>query len=128
MVATLVERVRTPLRLPPGPDADEAAQLDDRLDVVLDAQVADAVDAFTRIAARADALDDDGRGLLPALVAAGCLPGLERSDKTLDQRAHRLFVGPRHLVDDGRPGEDVALHREARADAVTRPVEAFARR
>ena len=75
-------------------------------------------------APRTDSLDDDGGGLLPALVAAGRLTGFERSDEPADERAERLLERARHLVDDGLAGEDVPLHREAGAGPVPCPVEA----
>ena len=91
--------------------------------MILDPQVTDAIDALAGVRARARALDDDRGRLLAALVATCRLPGLERGDEALDERADRLLVGARHLVDDGLAGKDVPLHREARPDPVTRPVE-----
>src|SRR5438270_799164 len=67
-------------RAPARPDSDQAAQLDDRLGVILDAQVADPVDSLARLAPCADALDHDRGGLLSALVATRSLPRLERRD------------------------------------------------
>src|SRR4051794_22075255 len=96
--------------------------------MILHAEVADAVDAFPRLTAGADALDHDGCRLLPALVAARRLPRLERRDETMRERADGLFERARHLVDHRLPGEDVPLHREAGADAMARPVEAFGAR
>ena len=117
--------MRATLGLPRGPQADEAPQLDDRLDVILDAEVADAVDAFASVQARSDAFDDDRRRLLSAPVATCRLARLQRCDQSVYERAHRLLVGPRHLVDHGRAGEDVALHGKTGAGAMSGPVEAL---
>ena len=48
--------------------------------MILDPQVADAVDPLARLCPRADTLDDDRSGLLSALVATGRLPGFECGD------------------------------------------------
>src|SRR3954452_6186110 len=117
--------VRAAHRIPARPDSDEAPQLGDRLRVILDAEVADAVDPFARLAPRSDSLDDDSGGLLAALVAPGGLPCLERRDETMCQWADRLLERLRHLFHHRRSGEDVPLYREARADAMACPVEAL---
>src|SRR4051794_29168504 len=121
VIAALVAVVRAAHRVPGRPDPDEAAQLDDRLVVILDTEVADAVDPLPGVGARADALDDDRARLLPTPVSAGSLPGLERRDETMNERPDRLLVGARHLVDDGLAGQDVALDGEPRAQPVPRP-------
>src|SRR5436305_814530 len=93
--------------------------------MVFDAEVADAVDAFARLGARADALHDDGRGLLPALVATRSLPRLERRDEPVREGPDRLLERARHLVDHGATRQDVPLHGEACAHTVTGPVQAL---
>src|SRR5437016_8406367 len=93
--------------------------------MIFDAQVADPVDPLARLGATARSLHDDRSGLLSPPVSTGSLTGLERSNESFDERADRLFVDARHLVDDGLPGEDVALDGEPRADAVPRPVVAL---
>src|SRR5439155_10286891 len=77
--------------LPRAPDADETAELGDRLRIVLDAQVADPVEPVARLGRRARALHDDRRGLLAARVAAGGLPRFERGDEALDEWADGLL-------------------------------------
>src|SRR4051812_10130316 len=78
MVAAGSECVRPSLRLPHGPDRDEPPQLGDRLRMVLDAQVADTIDALSGLGTRAGTLDDDRRRLLATPVAARGLACLER--------------------------------------------------
>ena len=112
--------------VPRAPDADETAELGDRLGIVLDAQVADPVERVARLGRRARALDDDRRGLLAARVPAGGLPRLERGDEALDERADGLLERARHLLDDRLAREDVPLDGEARADAVPGPRETLA--
>src|SRR5436309_15134296 len=89
VLAVLVRRVGPAPRLPDRPDAREPSQLDDRLRMVLDAQVADAIDALAGCVPGAGALDHNGRRLLPAPVAAGSLTGFEGSDQALDQPPDR---------------------------------------
>ena len=108
-----------------GPEIDETAQLDDRLGMVLDPQVADAVDPFARFAARADALDDDRGRLLAALSPPAACPASSAATSRSTSVPTVCFVRARHLVDDGRAREDVPLHGEAGPDAVARPVQAL---
>src|SRR3954449_8386056 len=124
VVLRLVVDVRAAERLPARPDADKAPERDDRLRVILDPQVADAVDSLARARACAETLDDERPRLLASLVPAGCLPRLERRDEPADEGPERRLEGPRHLVDDGLAGEDVSLHGEAGPGPVPRPVEA----
>ena len=78
--------MRAPHARPSASRCRQPPQLDDRLGVILDAKVADAVDALARLGAAAGALDDERRRLLAALVATGGLPGFERRDEPLDER------------------------------------------
>src|SRR4051794_5238271 len=93
--------------------------------MVLDAEVADAIDSLAGCDPGTGALDHNSRGLLPAPVATGGLTRFERSDQALDERADGLLVRPRHLVDDRRPSQDVPLDGEAGADAMAGPVVAL---
>src|SRR5918996_3151616 len=113
-----------PERVPALVDSEEAAELGDRLGVVVDAQVADAVDALAGLGGRALALDDDGGRLLAARVAAGGLTGLERGDEPVRELACGLEERALHLLGDGLAGEDVPLHRVARPSAMAGPREA----
>src|SRR4051812_40880581 len=87
-----------------------------------------AADCCPRFTGAAAALAAAGGRLRPALAAPRPLPRLERRDETMRERADGLFERARHLVDHRLPGEDVPLHREAGADAMARPVEAFVAR
>ena len=116
-----VERARTPEGVPDEVDADEPPQLDDRLGVVVDPELADAVDPLTLLRRGSETLDHDRRRLLTARVASRRLPGLEGGDEPLGERAAGRQERPLHLVHDRLAGEDVPLHGVARPGAVAGP-------
>ena len=107
--------------VPAQVDLEQPPQLRDRLLVIVDAQVDDAVHELAGLLAGARPLDVDGGRLLPPHVAAGVLPRLERGDEPLRQRARTLPERPHHLGHDRLAREDVALGRDARAGLVPRP-------
>ena len=72
------------------------------------------------------AVDQQGRRLSPALVAAGCLGRLQSRDKSLRKRhLGARLVGCRHVVEHAGLGQDVAREREARHHQMPAPLETF---
>ena len=113
-------------RLPPLPYPEDAAELGDRLGVILDAEVADPIYALSTLGGRARALDDERRRLLAARVAARLLPGLERRHEAVWQSMPAVSSQARSIsVEDGLAREDVPLHGIARPGAVARPRRAL---
>lgn len=72
--------------MPLSPEGRQAAELDDRLRVVVHAKVADAIDAFRRSPRRSELLDYERGRLLPAAVATRSLTGFERCHQPLGKR------------------------------------------
>jgi hypothetical protein len=83
VLARLVEGRCAAERVPDLVDPEQPSELDNRLPMILDAQLADAVDALARLGRGARPLDDHRRGLLAARVAAGRLRRLQRRDQPL---------------------------------------------
>ena len=99
----------------------QAAQLGDRLGVVVDAQV--------ELGIVLVAVDAQRRGLLAALVAAGRFAGAHRARAGARRAAGRRWRDrPRRSPRDLRAGEHVAGDAEVVADAMAAPVDAVARR
>ena len=87
-------------------DAVEAAQLGQRLGVIVHAQVEHGIGLA--------APDLDGGGLLAALVAALRLPGIERRHEALREgQVHAPPVGLEGRLDHGGTCQHVARHRDA---------------
>jgi len=124
--ARLVVGKRATEDVPALLDAEQAAQLRDRLGVVVHPQVANAVDPLVRALAGTDALDQHRGGLLSTPVAAGALRGLERSDEALGELAARRAVRKRHVPHDRLTREQVPLGGEPFAHFVPGPVVALA--
>src|SRR6266545_3075794 len=101
----------------------DAAELLDRTLMILDAELDDHV-RHARVAA-VPLHDEEGGGLLPAAIAAGCLRGGQAVDQPLGEGPATRLEGLGESLDGLCRDEDVALDRVAFARAPTGPVEAL---
>src|SRR5262249_18849587 len=88
-------------------EAEDTGELGGGVLVIVDAEVEEAVADAVGAGLVAD--DEDGGGLLAALVAAGLLSGFEGGHQAPGERALAVLEGLGHVVDDRFAGEDVAL-------------------
>jgi hypothetical protein len=119
-----VDRSESALSLPLPPERQQAAELDDRLRVVVDAQVADAIDAFARTLRCAELLDDDRSRLLATAIAARSLTGLQCRQHPLGQRRVALEERAPHGRKHVGVGEHVSLYRESGFNEMACPLDA----
>ena len=112
-----------PLSLPLPPESKQAAELDDRLGVVVDAQVADPINAFAVSLRRPKLLDDDCSRLLPAAIAACSLTGFQRRQHPLRERRVGIEERAPHGGKHVGVGEHVSLYRESGFNEMACPLD-----
>jgi hypothetical protein len=99
--------------LPLTPDGEQAVQFDDRFGMVVDAKIADAINAFSGARRCARLLDDKRSRLLPSAVTPCCLCRFKRRHHPLRElRRRRLNERAPHSRKDVGARKRVSLHRE----------------
>jgi hypothetical protein len=92
--------------------------------VVVDAQVADAVNAFSGSLGRAKLLDYECSGLLATTIAACSLTRFQGREQPLGKRGIGTKKGAPHGRENLAVGEHVSLDSEAGLDEMPRPLDA----
>jgi hypothetical protein len=92
--------------------------------VVVDAKVADTIDAFSGSLRRANLLDDKCSCLLPATIAARSLTSFQRHHHPLRQRGDRIEERAPHGGKHVPAHKHVPLHREPVSNHMPRPIHA----
>jgi len=92
--------------------------------VVVDAQVADAINAFAGSRRCANLLDDDGSRLLATAIAACSLTGFQRRQHPLRQRRVAIEERAPHGGKHVGVGEHVSLYRESGFNEMACPLDA----
>jgi hypothetical protein len=110
--------------LPLPQEFEEAAKFDDRLGVVVDAQVADAVNPFPRSLRRAKLFDDECSRLLATTIAACNLTRFQRRKHPLRERAIGINECVPHRGKNLAVGEHVSLDRESPFHEMAGPLDA----
>jgi hypothetical protein len=110
--------------LPLPQEFEEAAKFDDRLGVVVDAQVADAVNPFPRSLRRAKLFDDECSRLLATTIAACNLTRFQRRKHPLRERAIGINECVPHRRKNLAGGEHVSLDRESPFHEMAGPLDA----
>jgi hypothetical protein len=90
-----------------------AAQFDDRFRMIIDAKVADPIDAFSGVLGSAKLLHDKGSRLLSSPVSPGSLSRFKRCHHPLGQRVGGLKKCALHPGKDVCVRQHVSLHRES---------------
>jgi hypothetical protein len=112
--------------LPSPPEGEQSAQFDDGFRVVVDAKVADPIDAFSGVLRRAKLLHNEGSRLLPSPVTPRSLSRFKRCHHPLGQRPVGLQKCAPHRGKNVGAGQHVSLHREAMLNQVPSPINALA--
>ncbi len=112
------------LSLPLLPESQQAAKLDDRLRVVVDAQVADAINAFAGSLGRSNLLDDERSRLLSATVTSCSLTRFQRRHQPTSQWRIGSKVCEPHSWKNLGVREHISEYREPRLNEVARPLAA----
>ena len=110
------------LGLPLRPESQQATKLDDRLQVVVNAQVADAINAFATSLRRSNLLDDECSRLLPAAITSRSLTRFKSRHQPFGQSSIGCEVREPHSRKNIRIREHVSLYRELRLNKVARPL------
>jgi hypothetical protein len=99
-------------RLPSPPEGEQAAQFDDWFRVVVDAKIADPIDALSGALCRAKLLHDERSRLLSPAVAPSRLSRFKRRHHPLRQRCGGLEEYASHRGKDVSVRQHISLHRE----------------
>lgn len=96
--------------------------------MVVDAQIACAVDAFAGALRRSELLDDERGSLLATPIAASRLTRFQSRKQPLGQRRFAVEERVSHCRKYIGVGEHVSLHREPGLSEVARPFDALGAR
>ena len=110
--------------MPLLPESQQTPKLDDRLRVVVDSQVADAINAFARSVRRSNLLDDERSRLLPTAITSCRLTRFQRRHQPLRQWPVGFEVREPHSRKNPVVREHVSLYSEPRLNKVARPLHA----